>query len=245
MRGLDLGLGDVAQLEVHCVGTPPRRSKGGNLPAAEPAARPPFSEQPTVSVAGTPRRLKCRSRSPFWLVPGLQRAPRRARQLHVLCLPSHGGKPGGGLLHQLDPWAASPRLGISPPCWRLRSTAASASSLASRSRGGAYRGGILKIEPRELDRVLVPWPDLSPTRLNSLAEEVDGLLRADRWDEASRVVDIGLLQERLGLSERSISLLQTARRRLLERRTGRRMRGRKSRPEAPERSPDKIPIPPA
>ena len=56
----------------------------------------------------------------------------------------------------------------------------SLSLLSLEIEGRSYGGGILKIEPRKLDRVLLPWPDLSQARLRLLAEEVDSLLRAGR-----------------------------------------------------------------
>jgi hypothetical protein len=40
--------------------------------------------------------------------------------------------------------------------------------------GRSYGGGILKVEPRELKRVLVPWSTLGGSELAGLAESVDG-----------------------------------------------------------------------
>ena len=239
LRGLEFSLGDVAQLEEHGVAHHLVAPREDLFLAAEPAALHRFQSE--GERRGTPERFKCRSRSPWWLVPGLQRADVLVSYMSGAYPRAAENRAGAFFTNSIH--GLRLRDGASPTLLAL-ALHSSLSLLSLEIEGRSYGGGILKIEPRELDRVLVPWPDLSPTRLNSLAEEVDGLLRAGRWDEASRVVDIGLLQERLGLSERSISLLQTARRRLLERRTGRRMRGRKSRPEAPERSP-KIPIPPA
>jgi hypothetical protein len=90
--------------------------------------------------------------------------------------------------------------------------------------GRSYGGGILKVEPRELERVLVPWPTLPQTEVGELAESVDALLREGRYDEASEAVDAALLCRGLGLSRQTINQLKTGRRRLRDRRLD---RGRK------------------
>lgn len=174
---------------------------------------------------GTPRRFKCRSREPWWRVPGLQRAdvlvaymagafPRAAENLAGACFTNslHG-------LRLQDRSAA-----------RLLTLGlySSLSLLSLEIEGRSYGGGILKLEPRELDRVLVPWPTLPVPRVDRLAEDVDSLLRQGRFEAASEAVDEAMLVEGLQLSQRAVRDLGRARERLLRRRLGRRSKRRGS-----------------
>jgi hypothetical protein len=84
--------------------------------------------------------------------------------------------------------------------------------------GRSYGGGILKVEPRELERVLVPWSTLGGSELAGLAESVDGLLREGHYDRASEAVDTALLCRGLGMSKQTVNQLRAARLRLRDRR---------------------------
>ena len=91
--------------------------------------------------------------------------------------------------------------------------------------GRSYGGGILKIEPREADRWLVPSPDLVVERadaLRAVRRRVGSLLERGRLLEATRVVDDALgLAATVGLEP-----VRTARDSLATRRTVRSRRAR-------------------
>lgn len=91
--------------------------------------------------------------------------------------------------------------------------------------GRSYGGGILKIEPREADRWLVPAPDLVAARadeLRAVRRRVGSLLDRGGLLEATRIVD-----DALGLETRIVlEPVRTARDSLATRRTVRSRRAR-------------------
>ena len=175
----------------------------------------------------TPNRFKCRQRVPWWKVPGLQEAdvlvgymagatPRasvnEARAFYTNSL--------HGLRVRPEVSAALVALGFYT----------SLTLLSLEIEGRSYGGGILKIEPRELDRVLIPWPEVPRAEIAALAKTVDELLRAGRYDAATEAVDAALLVGGLGISERTVRSLRAGRARLTKRRLE---RSRKRAPTAP------------
>ena len=161
---------------------------------------------------GTPDRYKCRVRQPWWLVPGLAEAdvllgymsgehPRaavnEARALYTNSL--HGLRLGPGV--EADAVALAMH--------------SSFALLSLEIEGRSYGGGILKLEPTEMRHARVAVGDASAT------DQVDALLRADRYDEAVELVDRVSLIQHFGWSERRVGLLQSAWRSLRARRTGR------------------------
>lgn len=167
---------------------------------------------------GTPRRFKCRSRNPWWRVPGLQRGD--------VVVAYMAGREPRAALNSLGAVFTNALHGL-----RLRDPAQARlvvlglySSLARLSleiEGRSYGGGILKLEPRELDRVLVPVPTVAVCEVDALFGEVDALLRAGREAEAVSRVDEALLRRGLGLSAKAVRALREARERLVERRISR------------------------
>ena len=86
--------------------------------------------------------------------------------------------------------------------------------------GHSLGGGMLKLEPTEAERVLIPAPGNGPFP-NSLPEEMDVLLRAGRDPEAQKLADHHFLQQGLGLSRRDCGMLQRGIEILRERRYAR------------------------
>lgn len=91
----------------------------------------------------------------------------------------------------------------------------SATLLSCELVGRSYGGGVLKLEPTEAERVLMPALD---ERLAAMLPEVDRLIRGRRFEEACDVVDPIVLSEGLGLSAGQIDALRSARRLLADRR---------------------------
>jgi hypothetical protein len=218
LRGLEFGLEDVASLEEQGTGHHLVIPQEDLFTVGDRRALARFIEE--GEDRGTPLRFKCRTRDPWWEVPGLQRA-------EVLVGYMAGAYPRAALnragayftnsLHGLRL-----RDGASPRLLAL-GFYSSLSLLSLEIEGRSYGGGILKVEPRELDRVLVPWPEVPEIRVRKLGLEVDLLLREGRFEEASHAVDAELLRDGLGIAERTIEHLRTARRRLMGRRMSRRM----------------------
>lgn len=94
--------------------------------------------------------------------------------------------------------------------------------------GRAYGGGMLKIEPREADRLPVPSPALlagAETKLAAVRPQVGRLLRSGKLLDAARLVDDVLLVGELGMSRGDVRTLREAHADLTARRVARGSRG--------------------
>lgn len=94
--------------------------------------------------------------------------------------------------------------------------------------GRAYGGGMLKLEPREADRLPVPAPSVvqaAADRLVSIRPQVAGLLRSGKLVEAAKLVDDVLLVGELGMSRGDVRVLRDAHAALTARRVARGARG--------------------
>lgn len=95
-------------------------------------------------------------------------------------------------------------------------TLSSLSQLSAELVGRSYGGGVLKLEPTELSQLAVPLVSTEITR--SLARKVDKLIRKNKFDEATDVVDEALLLSLPKTSEKMLEMLRTARKKLFLRR---------------------------
>ncbi len=143
-------------------------------------------------AAGIAARYKCRVRRPWYAVP----LP-RARPDVFLPYMSHlaprlivndVGAWSSNLLHGVT-------LGLFAPPPRALATAmvGSATLLSAEIEGRAYGGGVLKMETKEAERLLVP--DVTPSRYRDLEAafpEVDALVRGGRIETAAELVDSAL-----------------------------------------------------
>ena len=96
--------------------------------------------------------------------------------------------------------------------------------LGSEMEGRSYGGGLLKIEPREVERL--PLPSLSlvadaASDLDAVLPQVATSLRREKMAAVCKSVDDILLRNGMGLSQADVRDLRDARRALFERRTGR------------------------
>jgi len=172
------------------------------------------------SRRGTPQRFKCRSRDPWWRVPGLQKTD-------VLIGYMSGAYPRAAV-NRCGAYYTNSLHGLRlfqevPPELIVLGFYSSLTLLSLEIEGRSYGGGILKVEPRELDRALLPLPEAAFTGWRQVVHEVDRLLRDGRFEDANRQVDAVLLKEGLGLTERDVQRLREARERLMQRRLGRRL----------------------
>lgn len=84
--------------------------------------------------------------------------------------------------------------------------------------GRSYGGGVLELEPREAENLLVPSALLS----HESSMTLDELVRAGAIDEALDLADRLTLREKVGLSRRQVETLREVWMRLRDRRSGRR-----------------------
>lgn len=169
---------------------------------------------------GFDQRYKCRVRSPWWSLP----------------LPGHG-VPAAFLTYCS---AECPRLvlneagalhtntlhGVSliDDATDIRALTVgfynSLTQLSAELAGRSYGGGVLKLEPTEAERLLLPP---LPAGLAELLPSVDAALRDGRFREAVATVDDAVLVAGMGLGSSEVAALRNAAERL---RTRRRSRGR-------------------
>jgi len=94
--------------------------------------------------------------------------------------------------------------------------------------GRAYGGGILKLEPKEADRWMMPSPELIGScaeALRAIRKRVSKLLQYGQLLEATKLVDQALLLDSEQLSSEEISDIRVAHVELTRRRTNRGKRG--------------------
>jgi adenine-specific DNA-methyltransferase len=173
---------------------------------------------------GIDQAYKCRVRSPWWRVPLVPMpdlfftymnhdTPRLvANRARVLPLNSiHGVR--------LD--SAHRRIGMDLlPMAMLNSLTLLGAELVGRS----YGGGILKLEPKEADRL--PVPSLAVVRksesdLRALRPQLAQHLRQGRLHEVAKTIDRAILSKQLGLRHEDLLRLRDAREELFGRRTAR------------------------
>lgn len=174
---------------------------------------------------GVHTAYKCRVRSPWWRVPLVKPADLLLTYMNAdtprLCA-NRAGVYHLNSVHGIYLQPGLRRLGMNLlPVASLNSM----TMLGAEIVGRAYGGGLLKLEPKEADRLPVPAPDMlravAPAlcavrlRLAALLRLPDGLL------EASKVVDEVMLARALGLASAEVRALREARIELAARRTTR------------------------
>lgn len=173
---------------------------------------------------GIHQGYKCRNRSPWWRVPLVDRpdflltymARDWPRLLQNAAGVYHLNSLYGVRLHEGCTKGASGLL----PVVSLSSLTALGAELVGR----AYGGGLLKLEPREADKLPMPSPRLLEgvaSELEDLAPEIDRLLRDGELEAARHSVDDVVLRKAASLSSRQIDQLRGARQLLFGRRTTR------------------------
>jgi adenine-specific DNA methylase len=167
---------------------------------------------------------KCRVRSPWWRVPLVPPAhlfltymnadtPRlcanKARTHHL------------NSVHGLYLRAGMRRIGVDLlPLAALNSM----TLLGAETVGRAYGGGMLKLEPREADRLPMPSSESVATasaQLSALRPQVAKALQTGRLLDAVKLVDEGLLVRQMGVSRAQIKVLRAAHAALSARRSAR------------------------
>jgi adenine-specific DNA methylase len=135
---------------------------------------------------GISTRFKCRSRTPWYRVPNVYEADAFLTYMsgqRPRLVANDAGLYAPNTLHVL-------RLRQTPLTAHAVAVAwqSSISRLSSEIEGHAMGGGMLKLEPREACRVLLP-AEIETGDVNRLAMEIDTLLRSGRDDDARQLVD--------------------------------------------------------
>lgn len=214
------------------------------LAPTEPVDRRTRRYLVTGEEAGIHRRYKTRSRSPWYAVPRVGRPDMlmaaMASESHALVVNRAGAAPAN-TLHALvledgrtacpgDDPRHGPGSEISLPGTAQAVAVSWSTSLSRLSReleGRVLGGGMLKIEPGEAGRVLLPGiHDVAVSDLGDYAGRIDRYLRSGRLEAAQEAADELMLQQTLGLSQ---TVVDAARDAALHLRSMR----KRSRPDAP------------
>jgi adenine-specific DNA-methyltransferase len=175
-------------------------------------------------AAGVDQAYKCRVRTPWWRVPVL-RAPDIFLTYMVHDRPRLVTN-GAGVLHLNSIYGitlAERHRELGRDLLPL-ACVNSLTLLGGEIVGRAYGGGMLKLEPREANRLPVPSPALvaaSADDLRAARPRVAELLRDKQVEAAAALVDAVLLTERLGVSPQQLEALRAARELLFSRRVAR------------------------
>lgn len=216
LRGIEFSASDVAELEAanhaHHLLLPP----DDGLFNPNPAALERLVSQGRRD--GIHRRFKCRTRNPWWRVPGAHVPdvflPYMVGREPISSVNTAGATytnavHGLRVLDGVDPFAVALTM-----CSTL-------SLLSMEIEGRSYGGGVLKLEPSEIERVKV----VNPQNHKRASSHVDRLLRSGDYSAAVAEADRAVLSLTLKLDRRLLDTLRSARERLVDRRY-RRARGK-------------------
>jgi predicted RNA methylase len=164
---------------------------------------------------GIPLRYKCRVRNPWWRVPGLVRAE--------LLLPYMIGAEPHVAVNRCYALYPNSLHGL-----RLRNPAladrialgllSSLSLLSMELEGRSYGGGVLKLEPTEMQRVRLVLPTAGEAELHESFDDADRLIRQGDFRAAVAVADELVLSRQLHMAPTDIERIQVGRAALVQRR---------------------------
>lgn len=166
---------------------------------------------------GVPSRFKCRVRDPWYAVPNVYVGEALLTYMsghRAKFVVNQAGVVSPNTLHvaRFLPGREASAEAVAV-AWRT-----SLSALSTELEGHALGGGLLKLEPAEARRVLLPMPNLDPLAINDIAAELDTLERNGEVEAARACADRRILREALGLSDSQIQDIQTAWRTVRDRR---------------------------
>lgn len=151
------------------------------------------------AATGVAARYKCRVRTPWYRVP----LPRRKPDAFIPYMSHHGPRL---VVNDVEAWSTNLLHGValgllSPPPRALAVAMTSSLTLLSAEvEGRSYGGGVLKLETREAERLLVPRLDgASIDKLERSFNDVDRLVRGGAVEQAAALVDreLGIDHDRL------------------------------------------------
>jgi adenine-specific DNA methylase len=217
-RGLEFTDADISELESrgrahHLLELPEESGADGHRSSLRQILK-------EGEALGLPARFKCRTRTPWWRVPNVHVPHVFLPYMigrHPVASVNSAGASYTNTLHGLRLRRVSNAKAVA---LGLQSTL---SLLSMELQGRTYGGGILKLEPSEVERVALVVPAASTG-----FSEVDRRIRADDHEGATALADEIVLRKELGLDQSTVRLLQAARARLVARRYSRNRKGKPS-----------------
>jgi adenine-specific DNA-methyltransferase len=167
---------------------------------------------------GVANAYKCRMRSPWFSVPHVYRPDAFLSYMSGTiprCVANNAGAVAPNSLHVVR---IRPSIGLNgnglAVLWQT-----SLSAFSAEIEGHSLGGGMLKLEPREAENVLLPMPVLSGRVISDFADELNALAR--RGIATEEQANRELLQRGLGLTKNDCELLGQAAMALRSRRMSR------------------------
>jgi hypothetical protein len=159
--------------------------------------------------AGVSSTYKCRNRSPWYTVPHVHEADAFLAVMSGAFPRMVANNAQAVATNSLHVVRLLPEANISSAelaiLWQTSLT-----RLSAEIQGHSLGGGMLKLEPTEAERVLLPLVRLNDGQVSSLSSAVDRLLRLGRDSSVQDLVDELLLVRSLGLSRRECAILKEA-----------------------------------
>jgi adenine-specific DNA-methyltransferase len=192
-----------------------------------PAGEPSAAGREYIAAGeriGVPTAYKCRVRSPWWRVPLVPPADLLLTYMNADTPRVSTNRAAVRHLNSVHGIYLRPGLRRSGAELLPLACLNSFTLLGAETVGRAYGGGMLKIEPREADRLPVPAPELVERlrpELLSVRPAVAKALATGRLLDAVTLVDDVLLATGLGLSAPDATILREARALLAARRAAR------------------------
>jgi len=193
----------------------------------------PMQEKPTGKTAayirsgewiGLHHRYKCRNREPWWKVPGVKVPDAFVTYMshEVPRLVVNKAKSvSTNTVHGIYLTNQKALLRRVLPVLFLNSL----TLLSAEIEGRSYGGGVLKLEPKECDRLLLPRVELLSENvieeLRQMIQAADGQVRAGDVSQVREAVDDLVLVRSLGFTSQQLTSIRSARERLLARRRSR------------------------
>lgn len=175
-------------------------------------------------TAGVHLAYKCRVRRPWWRVPLVQPADLLLTYMNADTPRLSTNHARAHHLNSVHGVYLRPELQQTGRSWLPLGSLNSMTLLGAETVGRAYGGGMLKLEPREADRLPVPSPDVldaAATELTEIHPRVAAALRAGQLEAAAQFVDDVLLIGALGLAASEVAALRREHVSLRARRTAR------------------------
>jgi tRNA1(Val) A37 N6-methylase TrmN6 len=135
---------------------------------------------------GIAQRYKCRSRKPWYRVPNVYQADAFLTYMsgdRPRLVVNEAGVFAPNTLHVVRMRGHDVRVATLAILWQT-----SIALLSAQLEGHAMGGGMLKLEPREAERILLPLT-IEPHESTAVLREIDALLRSGRGDDARHLAD--------------------------------------------------------
>jgi adenine-specific DNA methylase len=173
---------------------------------------------------GVPQAYKCRTRTPWYAVPHVYQPDAFLTYMsgetpRLVANPAGVFAPNS--LHTLRLRFPAPLQmersltdASTPRGWSTKALAVlwhtSLTQLSAEIVGHAMGGGMLKIEPGEAEKIILPKPNTDAQRLEAIADVLDDLVKKGQVEQAQRLADQLVLRDGLGLTEKEVEALSRA-----------------------------------